>query len=78
MCPLTGWELTLPDDTTGWSDGPSMTNASLDRIDNTKGYVRGNVRFISVTANYARGILTDEQLVAFCYAVTTYQDVVNG
>jgi hypothetical protein len=44
--------------------------ASLDRIDNSKGYLKGNVRFISVMANYARNKFTDEQVIEFCKKVS--------
>lgn len=39
--------------------------ASLDRIDCTKGYIKGNVRFICLIANYARNQWTDEAVVEF-------------
>lgn len=48
---------------------PSPWNASLDRIDNAKGYIQGNVRFITVMANLARSTFTDEQVLEFCHAV---------
>jgi hypothetical protein len=37
---------------------------SLDRIDNTKGYVKGNVRIVSWRANRLKGNATDEELAA--------------
>lgn len=69
VCAFTGWELRLPKSTVGWSAGHHPANASLDRIDCSKGYVEGNVRFISVMANYARNQFTDEQVLEFCCAV---------
>jgi hypothetical protein len=45
--------------------------ASLDRIDNSKPYVQGNVRFISLMANYAKNDMTDAELVGFCKAVAS-------
>jgi hypothetical protein len=67
-CPFTGWTMILPQDTNGWvKDDPA--NASLDRIDNSKGYTQDNVRFISLMANYARNTFTDSQLFAFCRSV---------
>lgn len=68
-CPFTGWQLRLPHSTEGWRDGRHPTNASLDRVDNTQGYIRGNVRFVSVMANIARNLFTDEQVVEFASAV---------
>lgn len=69
ICPFTGWKLVLPQDSSyAWSE-KNPANASLDRIDNSKGYMRGNVRFISVMANLARQTFTDEQVRNFCKAV---------
>lgn len=42
---------------------------SLDRIDNTKGYVRSNVRLVLWAVNLMHGEMTDEQLVEMCKAV---------
>lgn len=72
ICSFTGWNLILPKSTSGWENS-SPSNASVDRIDNSKGYMQGNVRFISIMANLARQIFTDEQLKEFCKAVTSYQ-----
>lgn len=70
ICPFTGCKLILPKDTAhGW-DKKDPYNASLDRIDNSIGYMKGNVRFISVMANLARQTFTDEQLINFCKYVT--------
>jgi len=70
ICPFTGWNLILPQDSNGWKIS-NPHNASLDRIDNSIGYIQGNVRFISVMANLARQNFTDDQLVEFCKAVAT-------
>lgn len=36
--------------------------ASLDRIDNAKGYIKGNLRWVHKDVNYMKRILTDERL----------------
>ncbi len=69
MCPFTGWPLTLPASTEGWVAGSSPQAASLDRLDHTLGYLQGNVRFVSLMANYARNTFTDAELASFCTAV---------
>ena len=39
--------------------------ASLDRIDNSEGYVKGNVRYISVSVNWLKNDLNDDHLREF-------------
>jgi len=46
-----------------------IKSASLDRIDNSKGYVQGNVRWVSVMYNYARNTFSDEDVLEFAQAV---------
>lgn len=48
-------------------NGPNT--ASLDRIDNSKGYIQGNVRFVSYIANICRGRFSDKDVAEFCQAV---------
>lgn len=70
VCPLTGWELELPHHSSDWKTKDNkIQRASLDRIDSNKGYVKGNVRFISVMANYCKNQFTDEDVILFCEAV---------
>jgi len=71
-CPITGCDLILPSSTMGWEikKETKWKRASIDRIDNSKGYVIGNVRFISYMANIARNNMTDIELIQFCRAVS--------
>lgn len=41
----------------------SIYTASLDRIDSTIGYVKGNVQFISIAMNYMKGNLTHNDTI---------------
>ena len=72
-CPFTGWKIVLPKNTTKPWKNQSPNNASIDRIDNSKGYIEGNVRFIAYMANIARQCFVDEQLIEFCKAVAENQ-----
>ena len=71
ICPITGWALILPESAMGWKDGPSPRNASLDRLNHRVGYVPGNVRFVSLMANLARHMFSDDELRGFCSAVAS-------
>jgi len=71
ICPFTGWKLVLRTFTDSVDLMPS--HASIDRIDNAKGYIEGNVRFISVMANFARNRFSDKDLITFCKAVSNHE-----
>ena len=69
VCPFTGFELEART-YDGKSDNPlNIRSASVDRIDNSKGYVKGNVRFVSVMFNFARNTFSDEEVIEFAQAV---------
>lgn len=73
ICPFTGIKMNLPKRSRYGINGDPY-KASLDRIDNAKGYRKGNVRFVSYMANIARSSFTDEQLIEFCRRVVAYTD----
>lgn len=55
-CPIMGIPLFF----TEGKRGPN--SFSIDRVDNTKGYITGNVRVISFLANSRKGDMTIEQI----------------
>ena len=48
---------------------PNIKEASLDRIDSSKGYVEGNVQWVTQQANLSKHVMTMEQLYEFCRKV---------
>lgn len=69
ICTYTGIELLHP---IYAKDKPMMYKASLDRIDSNKGYVKGNIQFISASANYAKASMTHEEMIAFCKIIKDF------
>lgn len=50
----------------------SIKEASLDRIDSSKGYIEENVQWVTVQANRCKHILTMLELYEFCNKVLKY------
>lgn len=57
------------------SKGNYANSPSLDRIDNSKGYVKGNIQVISTKANTAKSNLTLDELRQFALAILS-KDIV--
>jgi hypothetical protein len=58
--------------------GPRSTSPSLDRIDNTKGYVKGNVHIISNQANVMKNSATPQELLKFAFwIILTYGHLID-
>jgi len=71
ICPYTGWQLKTPKNTDTKEAIPRTTDmASLDRMDSTKGYLKGNIEFVSLIAQYAKNNFEKTQVLDFCKAVT--------
>ena len=66
FCPYLGYELTQ---IIGEGNGKVDTNASLDRIDSSKGYILDNIQVISVLANKLKNNATEETLVTFAKGI---------
>ncbi len=50
----------------------SKTNASLDRIDSSKGYVKGNVQWVTKNVNIAKQSMTQNEFIRVCELVTEH------
>jgi len=62
-CAITGWPIVTPIRAKG------RGTASLDRIDNTRGYIHGNVRWTHWRINKMKGALSDKEFLEACIAV---------
>jgi len=68
-CPYSGVKLLLQEKRSN-KHPRNPYNASIDRINNNKGYVPGNIEFVSLMAQYAKNTFTKEELIEFCKRVT--------
>ncbi|BAY82593.1 hypothetical protein NIES267_20760 [Calothrix parasitica NIES-267] len=74
ICPYTGWNLLLLPSTTDYKDAKlTIDRASVDRIDSDLGYVRGNIEFVAVIANFAKNVFTQHDVIEFCRDVYRYR-----
>jgi hypothetical protein len=68
-CALTGIDLIFESN----SKNSTQRNASLDRIDNTKGYIRGNVQWVDKRLNVMKMDLSLDFFLNACKMVTEYK-----
>lgn len=64
LCPYLGIPLVLE-----LGKGHTQNSPSLDRVDNSKGYVKGNIQVISRRANTMKSNASKEELLRFAKAV---------
>jgi predicted nucleic acid-binding Zn-ribbon protein len=68
-CPALGLELNV----NSGRSGAYKNSPSLDRIDNTKGYIKGNIQVLSQEANAMKHSATTEELILFAkWILKTY------
>jgi hypothetical protein len=63
ICPYTGILLKFPQARKRYK---IFETASLDRVDSTKLYEKGNVVFVSVPINYMKNTMSEEETIDFC------------
>ncbi|MEO1762237.1 MAG: hypothetical protein AAFR83_09750, partial [Cyanobacteria bacterium J06629_18] len=51
----------------------TIDRASVDRIDSSIGYIRGNIEFVAVIANFAKNVFTKQDVIEFCHDVYKYR-----
>ena len=61
VCPYLGIKLHM--NTYSKIKKDPITSASLDRIDSSKGYVKGNLQWISRSMNYLKNDMTNQQVL---------------
>lgn len=66
-CALSGLPLTFSSRSNG-KDG----NASIDRIDSTKGYIKGNIQWIDKRFNWMKNNYSQLEFLSLCKLVTDY------
>lgn len=80
------WELFLAQDGKCYFTGEPLkissnqiaNTASIDRIDNTMGYIRGNIRWVHKHINIMKNRYTDEYFLSLCRKVAENFDVKLG
>jgi hypothetical protein len=70
LCPYTGWKLKLR------SKEKVPILASVDRIDSSLGYVKTNVQFVSLIAQYAKNDWDADVIGKFGQAVVEHMTTV--
>jgi hypothetical protein len=72
QCALTGLPLVMPDWMASRYPGSRFKVASLDRIDNSKGYVTGNIQWVAVEINLMKLENSQEGFIELCQLVVNY------
>jgi hypothetical protein len=72
ICPYTGWSLKIAECQSKEKIEKTPDRASLDRIDSNKGYVKGNIQFVSLIAQYAKNNWDGEVILEFAEAVKNF------
>ena len=63
LCKLSGIPIQLR--TRKCCEAKSLNQASLDRLDNSKGYVEGNIQFVALGVNYLRNTCSIDETLHF-------------
>ena len=74
-CKLSGVKLWFPKDNT--KENKTVSNASLDRVDSSRGYTNDNIQWVHKRINLMKGNMTDEKFIEMCSLVSKLKDEVN-
>jgi len=77
-CPVLNIDIRKESRGRGSRKGPQYNSPSVDRIDNTRGYIKGNIQIISIKANVMKNSASPEELLQFAYWVLlTYGHLID-
>ena len=68
ICKYSGIEMKHLKDGTGYH----LDNISIDRIDNTKGYVKGNIALVCLAVNMMKYTLELDELIDWCKKIAKF------
>ena len=71
VCPYTGFKLILPENS-NLNEIDFFHRASLDRIDSSLGYIKGNIQFISTPINLMKQTQSDANAKQFLKEISSY------
>lgn len=59
----------------GWAEVGQCHTASIDRIDNSKGYVLSNVQLVHKDVNMMKGVYGNDYFVTLCWAIASHTGI---
>ena len=68
ICPYSGIQLILGSSVK--TNVNPIYRASLDRIDSSKGYIKGNIQFVSTCINYMKHTLSHDDTIELCKLIS--------
>jgi len=73
-CPYTGWPLDNYATSTEQQRNSRFhpRRASVDRRDNSLGYVKGNIQFVALIAQLAKNVFSESDVLDFCRSVAQH------
>ncbi len=77
ICPYTGIKMILPETSAQKDNISSLKKASLDRIDSTKGYTKGNVEFVCMAINLAKNNKTKQEMMKFISEIISCRNTLS-
>jgi hypothetical protein len=77
VCPYTKLKMVLPSTLKEYKKLHCLTRASLDRINSSKGYVKGNVEFVCLGINFAKNDFEKKEMMSFVKDIISSQNTLS-